>query len=96
MAAIGQFLKVENRFERTTSTLSISHKVSITSNNKRMTERSPVYFVKTVKCDLGFAKHKLPEGDNHRSYLSLVLDDPSFQGPILAALFEADGKAELV
>lgn len=96
MATIGQFRTVENGFEGTISTLSMARKVQIIPNNKKKNDASPDFFVKTGKCDLGFAKQKMSEGDNPRPYLSVFLDDPSFQEPIWAALFEAEGKADLV
>ncbi|MEL7546116.1 MAG: DUF736 domain-containing protein [Pseudomonadota bacterium] len=96
MATIGQFRTIEGGYEGTISTLSMARKVRFVPNEKKKTDASPDYFVKTGKCDLGFAKRKMSEGDNPRSYLSVFLDDPSFAEPIWAALFESDGKADLV
>ena len=96
MATIGQFRVVDKGYEGTISTLSMARKVQIVPNTKKKNEGSPDFFIKTGKCDLGFAKHKMFEGDTPRAYLSVFLDDPSFQEPIWAALFESDGKADLV
>ena len=96
MATIGQFRPLENGYEGTISTLSLARKVRIVQNDKKKSDKSPDFFVKTGQCDLGFARYKMSEGKNPRSYLSVYLDDPSFQEPIWAALFERDGKAELV
>ena len=96
MATIGQFRKVDNRFEGTISTLSMARKVQIVPNTKKKHDDSPDYFVKTGKCDLGFARNKVSEGRNPKPYIKVFLDDPSFQEPIWAALFQKDGKADLV
>lgn len=96
MATIGQFRTVEDGYEGTISTLSMARKVSIVPNPNKKNESSPDFFVKTGKCDLGFARQKMSEGENPRSYLSVFLDDPSFQEPIWAALFVKEGKADLV
>lgn len=96
MATIGQFRSVDQGYEGTISTLSMARKVRFVPNDKKKHDGSPDFFVKTGQCDLGFAKQKMSEGDNPRPYLSVFLDDPSFQEPIWAALFESDGKADLV
>ena len=96
MATIGQFRPVIDGYEGTISTLSLARKVRIVANGKKKNEDSPDFFVKTGQCDLGFAKRKISEGDNPRPYLRVFLDDPSFQEPIWAALFDNEGKAELV
>lgn len=96
MATIGQFRTVENGYEGTISTLSLARKVRIVPNQNKKSDKSPDFFVKTGHCDLGFARHKMSEGDNPKPYLSVFLDDPSFQEPVWAALFDKDGKADLV
>lgn len=96
MATIGQFRVVENGFEGTISTLSMARKVQIIPNDNKKNDQSPDFFVKTGQCDLGFARHQMSEGDNPRPYISVFLDDPSFVVPIWAALFERQGKAELI
>lgn len=96
MATIGQFRAVENGFEGTISTLSMARKVQIIPNENKKSDQSPDFFVKTGQCDLGFARRQLSEGENPKPYISVFLDDPSFVEPIWAALFEKQGKAELV
>ena len=96
MATIGQFRTIGDGFEGTISTLSIARKVRIVPNKNRKNDSSPDYFVKTGQCDLGFARQKMSEGDDPKPYLSVFLDDPSFQAPVWAALFVNDGKADLV
>ena len=96
MATIGQFRAVENGYEGTISTLSMARKVQIVPNESKKGDQSPDFFVKTGKCDLGFARNEVSKGDNPKPYLSVFLDDPSFVEPIWAALFDKQGKAELV
>ena len=96
MATIGQFRATENGFEGTISTLSMARKVQIIPNENKKSDQSPDFFVKTGQCDLGFARRQLSEGENPKPYISVFLDDPSFVEPIWAALFEKQGKAELV
>ena len=96
MATIGQFRAVENGFEGTISTLSMARKVQIIPNDNKKSDQSPDFFVKTGQCDLGFARRQLSEGKNPKPYISVFLDDPSFVEPIWAALFEKQGKADLV
>jgi uncharacterized protein (DUF736 family) len=96
MATIGQFRPVNDGFEGTISTLSMARKVKFVPNTEKKHEGSPDFFVKTGQCDLGFARRKTAQGDEGRSYLQVFLDDPSFPEPVWAALFESDGKADLV
>lgn len=94
MATIGQFRATQDGYEGTISTLSMARKVRIVENVEKKNDASPDFFVRTGQCDLGFARRKTSE--NNRAYLSVFLDDPSFDEPIWAALFEHDGRAELV
>ena len=96
MATIGQFRQLNDGYEGTISTLSLARKVRIVPNTKKKNGDSPDYFVKTGQCDLGFARRKTAKGDDGRTYLQVFLDDPSFSEPIWAALFDHDGKADLV
>ncbi len=96
MATIGQFRPIKDGYEGTISTLSMARKVRIVENKKKKNGESPDFFVKTGQCDLGFARRKMSEGDSPKPYLKVFLDDPSFREPIWAALFDHDGKADLV
>ena len=96
MATIGQFRQMNDGYEGTISTLSLARKVRIVPNTNKKNDDSPDFFVKTGQCDLGFARRKVSKGDNGTPYLQVFLDDPSFVEPIWAALFDHDGKADLV
>lgn len=96
MATIGQFKAVADGYEGTISTLSMARKVKFVTNDNKKNEDSPDFFVKTGRCDLGFARRKTAKGEDGKPYLQVFLDDPSFQEPIWAALFDHNGKADLV
>lgn len=96
MATIGQFRAVENGYEGTISTLSMARKVQFIPNEHKRNDNSPDYFIKTGKCDLGYARNEMSKGDDPKPYLRVFLDDPSFSEPIWAALFDKNGKADLV
>ena len=96
MATIGQFRAKDDGYEGTISTLTMARKVKLVPNTNRKNDDSPDFFVKTGKCDLGFARKAVSKGEDGKPYLKVFLDDPSFAVPIWAAMFEADGHADLV
>ncbi|MGJ8558618.1 MAG: DUF736 domain-containing protein [Litorimonas sp.] len=96
MPTIGQFRIKDDGYEGTISTLTMARKVRFVPNDKKKHEDSPDYFVKTGQSDLGFARRAVAKGEDGKPYLKVFLDDPSFAAPVWAALFETDGKAELV
>ena len=96
MATIGQFKKTKAGFDGHISTLTMDCDVSFIINENKKTEDSPDFFVKSGECDLGFARHTVAQGEDGQPYISVFLDDPSFVSPIWAALFEAEGNADLV
>ena len=96
MPTIGQFRVKDDGYEGSISTLTMARKVRFVPNPSKKQDDSPDYFVKTGACDLGFARKAKAKGDDGREYLKVFLDDPSFAVPVWAALFEADGKADLV
>lgn len=96
MATIGQFRPVKDGFEGTISTTLIARKVRFVANSDKKSEDSPDYFVKTGQCDLGVAWHDESKGDNPKPYIRVLLDDPCLAAPVNAALFDHDGRADLV
>ena len=96
MATIGKFKKTEVGFDGRISTLTMDCDVSFIPNGNKKNEDSPDFFVKAGQCDLGFARHAIARGDDGQPYISVFLDDPSFASPVWAALYEADGAAQLV
>ena len=96
MATIGQFKKTEVGFDGHISTLTMDCEVSFIPNKNKKNEDSPDFFVKAGQCDLGFARHTVAQGEDGQPYISFFLDGPGFASPIWAALFEAEGSAQLV
>ncbi|HWX28058.1 MAG TPA: DUF736 domain-containing protein, partial [Steroidobacteraceae bacterium] len=91
MATIGSFKKVGNDFQGEIITLSLQAKgVRIVSEqNRSSNENAPSYRVFVGRAEIGAAWSKRSE--EGRDYLSLKLDDPSFNAPIYANLFDEEG-----
>ena len=86
MATIGSFKKVGNDFQGEIVTLSLQAKgVRIVAEANRTSENAPSYRIYVGRAEIGAAWSKRSEG---RDYLSLKLDDPSFNAPIYANLFD--------
>ena len=92
MANIGTFTKTGNEYKGEIVTMSVQQKnvriVSETSDN----ESAPSHRVFVGRAEIGAAWAKTSK--EGRDYLSIKLDDPSFNAPIFASLFaDEDGKA---
>jgi uncharacterized protein (DUF736 family) len=92
MANIGSFKKVGNDFQGQIITLSLQAKgVRIVAEASRTSENAPSHRIYLGKVEIGAAWPKRSE--EGRDYLSLKLDDPSFNAPIYANLFnDEDGE----
>ena len=90
MATIGTFKKVGNDFQGEIITLSLQAKgVRIVAESNRASENTPSHRVYAGRAEIGAAWPKRSE--EGRDYLSLKLDDPSFNAPIYANLFDDEG-----
>ena len=91
MAHIGSFKKVGSEFQGEIVTLSVQTKgVRIVPETNRSTDNVPSHRVYVGRAEIGAAWSKRSE--DGRDYLSLKLDDPSFNAPIYANLFnDEDG-----
>ena len=91
MATIGSFKKTgSNEFTGEIVTLSVQAKnVRIVPETSRSGENSPSHRVYCGRVEIGAAWSKRSE--EGRDYLSLKLDDPSFNAPIYANLFDDEG-----
>jgi uncharacterized protein (DUF736 family) len=90
MATIGSFKKVGSDFQGEIITLSLQAKgVRIVPETHRSSESAPSYRVYAGRAEIGAAWSK--RSDEGRNYLSLKLDDPSFNAPIYANLFDDEG-----
>ena len=99
MATIGTFKPTATGFEGTIATLMTNKKVRFVANEKKKTENSPDYFVKSGRCDLGVAWNDVTEPDDDTApleYISVKLDGPEMTNPINAALFHREDGADLV
>jgi uncharacterized protein (DUF736 family) len=93
MANIGSFKQDGSDFLGEIVTLSVQAKnVRIIAETNRSNENAPSHRVYVGRAEIGAAWSKRSE--EGRDYLSLKLDDPSFNAPIYANLFddeEGDG-----
>ena len=91
MATIGTFKKSgSNEFVGEIMTLSVQAKsVRIVPEANRANDNAPSHRVMVGKAEIGAAWTK--QSGEGRDYLGLKLDDPSFNAPIFANLFDDDG-----
>ena len=87
MANIGSFKKVGNEFQGEIVTLSVQTKgVRIVQETSRGNDNAPSHRVYVGRAEIGAAWSK--RSNEGRDYLSVKLDDPSFNAPIYATLFD--------
>ena len=87
MATIGTFKKSGNEFVGQIVTLSVQAKnVRIVPETNRSGENAPSHRVFVGRVEIGAAWAK--RSNEGRDYLGLKLDDPSFNAPIYANLFD--------
>ena len=90
MATIGSFKKSGNEFQGEIFTLSVEAKgVRIVPEASRTSDNAPSHRIFVGRAEIGAAWSKRSE--EGRDYLSLKLDDPSFNAPIYANLFDDEG-----
>jgi uncharacterized protein (DUF736 family) len=89
MANIGSFKKVSSEFQGEVVTLSLQTKgVRIVPETSRANDNAPSHRVYVGRAEIGAAWPK--RSTEGRDYLSVKLDDPSFNAPIYANLFKDD------
>jgi len=87
MANIGSFKKVGNEYQGEIVTLSVQARgVRIVPEANRSNDNAPSHRVFVGRAEIGAAWSK--RSNEGRDYLSLKLDDPSFNAPIFANLFD--------
>ncbi len=90
MANIGSFKKSGNEYLGEIVTLSVQTKnVRFVSESNRANDNAPSHRVYVGRAEIGAAWSKRSE--EGRDYLSVKLDDPSFNAPIYANLFDDEG-----
>ena len=92
MATIGTFKKTStNEFAGEIVTLSVQAKgVRIVPEANRSGDNAPSHRVMVGRVEIGAAWSK--RSNEGRDYLGLKLDDPSFNAPIYANLFDDEGE----
>ena len=87
MANIGSFKKSGNEYQGEIVTLSVQARgVRIVPEINRSNDNAPSHRVFVGRAEIGAAWSK--RSNEGRDYLSLKLDDPSFNAPIFANLFD--------
>src|SRR5271165_1979027 len=87
MANIGSFKKSGSEFQGEIVTLSVQTKnVRIVPESNRANDNAPSHRVYVGRAEIGAAWSK--RSNEGRDYLSVKLDDPSFNAPIYANLFD--------
>jgi uncharacterized protein (DUF736 family) len=90
MANIGSFKKSGEEFQGAIVTLSVQTKgVRIVPDTNRANDNAPSHRVYVGRAEIGAAWSK--RSNEGRDYLSVKLDDPSFNAPIYANLFNDEG-----
>ena len=90
MANIGSFKKSGQEFQGEIVTLSLQTKgVRIVPETDRTNDNAPSHRVYVGRAEIGAAWSK--RSNDGRDYLSVKLDDPSFNAPIYANLFDDEG-----
>jgi len=90
MANIGSFKKSGNEFQGEIVTLSVQAKgVRIVPETNRASDNAPSHRVFVGRAEIGAGWSK--RSNEGRDYLSVKLDDPSFNTPIYANLFDDEG-----
>jgi uncharacterized protein (DUF736 family) len=90
MANIGSFKKSDEEFQGAIVTLSVQTKgVRIVPDTNRANDNAPSHRVYVGRAEIGAAWSK--RSNEGRDYLSVKLDDPSFNAPIYANLFNDEG-----
>jgi len=90
MANIGSFKKSGNEFQGEIVTLSVQTKnVRIVPESIRTSDNAPSHRVLVGRVEIGAGWSK--RSNEGRDYISVKLDDPSFNAPIYANLFGDEG-----
>ncbi len=90
MANIGSFKKSGNEFQGEIVTLSVQARgVRIVPETNRPSDNAPSHRVFVGRAEIGAAWSK--RSNEGRDYLSVKLEDPSFNTPIYANLFDDEG-----
>lgn len=93
MTTIGSFTSTANGFTGSIKTLTLTVKARF-ERIENPSDKGPHFRIFSGSVELGAAWQK-HSGQSGRDYLSVKLDDPSFQAPIYATLVEVEGEQGL-
>ena len=93
MAKIGTFTQKDGKYTGTIRTMTINVKSTFVPNDKKGNDKAPDFRIFAGGAELGAAWRSKAKGGEEGDYLSVELDDPSFDKPIRAAFFFSDDKA---
>ena len=95
MSVIGNFIPArDGGWTGTIRTLTIDVKVRFVPNDDRNSDESPAFRVVVGHSRIGEAWSARSSGRTPKDYLRVLLDDPSLNGPLHAALFQSDDGRE--
>jgi uncharacterized protein (DUF736 family) len=96
MSVIGHFVPDTDGYVGTIRTLTIHAKLRLVAIDNKVKEDGPDFRILFGLQEVGVAwKAKTHEAEP-RDYLSAMIDDPMFPEPLRGALFEDNGKLNLV
>ena len=98
MAIIGTFTKTQSGYSGAIRTMTVNVKATFIVNDKNGNDKAPDYRIMAGKTELGASWRARSKDEDSKPFLRVELDDPSFDAPVNAALFEngEEGKCALV
>lgn len=90
MAQIGTFTEKDGGYTGTIRTMTINVKAQLVPNSDKANDSAPDFRLYAGGAELGAAWREESK-DGETPYLSVKLDDPSFDSPMRAAFFENEG-----
>jgi len=94
MATIGTFTAQGDGYTGSIKTLTLNVRQAVLRPTEKNDDKAPDFRILDGQTEFGAAWKKTSQ--QHREYLSVKLDDPSFPGPIYASLVEVDGGYSLI
>jgi len=96
MSVIGTFVATTDGYVGTIRTLTVHAKLRLVTVNNKVKEDSPDFRFLFGLQEVGAAWKSKTHGVEPRDYLRATIDDPMFPEPLRGAMFEENGKLNLV
>jgi len=96
MSVIATFVATTDGYVGTIRTLTLHAKLRLVAVDGKPRDDSPDFRLLFGLQEVGAAWKVMTHEANPREYLSAIIDDPMFPEPLRGALFEEDGKLNLV